>query len=336
MKNLILSLAWQLRRFALSKVSLCLVAASVGFGNTAQAQEKTPDNPHAAGWVVIPVDQYRVLRAKAYPTEHDPEPPPVEATLTRVDYDLRVDGELATGHATLTVDVLKDGWVRVPVPAGLLVREARLDGKQVSLVPGAEAKDGKGKAHLAALLSRAGRSLLQLEVDVPVTSAAGDESISLPAGESGVTRAAVQLPRQGIDLRVGGGLLSDKSETPGETRWLAYGHGNESLTFTWRKKTEDHHVDLPLRLRGSLTQLTSLGEDATSIYVEANLNVVQGAAREVRIQLPPSVTVNQVAGAMVADWEMKNGELAVTFLEAVEHNARFVICLLYTSDAADE
>jgi hypothetical protein len=28
---------------------------------------------------------------------------------------------------------------------------------------------------------------------------------------------------------------------------------------------------------------------------------------------------------MVADWEMKNGELAVTFLEPVEHNARFVI-----------
>jgi hypothetical protein len=28
---------------------------------------------------------------------------------------------------------------------------------------------------------------------------------------------------------------------------------------------------------------------------------------------------------MVADWEMKNGELAITFLEPVEHSARFVI-----------
>jgi hypothetical protein len=140
-----------------------------------------------------------------------------------------------------------------------------------------------------------------------------------------VTRATVLLPRQGVDLRIGGGLLSEKSEAPGETKWLAYARGNEALTFTWRKKTEDHHVDLPLRLRGSLTQLTSLAEDSTSIYAEANLEVVQGAAREVRIQLPESITVNQVSGAMVADWEMKNGELAVTFLEPVEHNARFVI-----------
>jgi hypothetical protein len=135
----------------------------------------------------------------------------------------------------------------------------------------------------------------------------------------------VELPRQGIDLRVDGGILSEKSETSGETKWLAYGRGNEALTLTWRKKTEDHHIELPLRMRGSLTQLTSLGEDSTAIYAEASLEIVQGAAREVRIQLPEKVTINQVSGAMIADWEMKNGELAITFLEPVEHNARFVI-----------
>ncbi len=129
MKNPILSVVWHLRRFPLRRVFSCLVAASLCWGAAAQAQEKVPDAPHAAGWVVIPVEEYRVLRAKAYPVEHDPEPPPVEATLTRVDYDLRIPGDLATGRASLTVDVLKDGWVRVPVPAGLLVREARLDGK---------------------------------------------------------------------------------------------------------------------------------------------------------------------------------------------------------------
>jgi hypothetical protein len=271
---------------------------------------------------VIPVDEYRVLRAKAYPVEHDPEPPPLDATLTRVDYDLRVAGDLAAGRATLTVDVLKDGWVRVPVPTGLLVRDARLDGKPISLVP---VTSGKGAAHLSALLARAGRFELLLDVDVPVSSSAGDESISLPSTESGVTRASVLLPRQGVDLRIGGGLLSEKSENSGETKWLAYARGNEALTFTWRKKTEDHHVELPLRLRGSLTQLTSLAEDSTSIYAEANFEIVQGAAREVRIQLPEKITINQVSGAMVADWEMKNGELAVTFLEPVEHSARFVI-----------
>jgi hypothetical protein len=322
MKMSILAVPSGLRQFVHQRLLPCLVAAAFCAGLTARAQEKAVDASHNAGWVVIPIDEYRVLRAKAYPVEHDPEPPPLDATLTRVDYDLHVLGELASGRASLTVDVLKDGWVRVPIPAGLLVREARLDGKLVSLVPGAP---GRNSTHLCALLSHAGRSTLTLDVDVPIAASTGDESIALPSTESGVTRAAVELPRQGIDLRVGGGILSEKSETSGETKWLAYGRGNEALTFTWRKKTEDHHIELPLRLRGSLTQLVSLGEDATSVYAEASLEVVQGAAREVRIQLPEKITINQVSGALVADWEMKNGELAVTFLEPVEHSARFVI-----------
>src|SRR3989442_1454664 len=277
---------------------------------------------HSPGWVVLAGDEYRTLHAKAYPIERDPEPPPVEATLTRVDYDLRIDTELASGRVTLTVDVLKDGWVRVPIPAGLLVREARLDGKLVSLVPGAS---GKAGSQLSALLSHSGRALLLLDIAIPVAFATGEESITLPSAASGVTRASVQLPRQGVDVRLTGGLLSEKSESATESKWIAYGRGDEALAFTWRRKTEDHRATQPLRLRGSLTQLLGLGEDATSINAEVNLEVTQGAAHEAKIHIPDRVTINQVLGAMVADWVVKDNELSVTFLEPVEQQARFVI-----------
>ncbi len=52
---------------------------------------------------------------------------------------------------------------------------------------------------------------------------------------------------------------------------------------------------------------------------------MQGVASEVKIQLPDKVTINQVSGAMVADWEMKDGVLSVIFLEPVDHSARFTI-----------
>src|SRR5580698_3535140 len=136
MKKSILAVLPQLRRFGLRHFVPCLLAAGLIFAADSQAQEKASEPSHASGWVVIPVQEYRVLRAKAYPVEHDPEPPPMDATLTRVDYELHVAGDLAAGRASLTVDVLKDGWVRVPVPAGLLVREARLEGKLVSRVAG--------------------------------------------------------------------------------------------------------------------------------------------------------------------------------------------------------
>ena len=68
--------------------------------------------PSTDGWVVLPVGEYAALRHAGLPADAEPVPPPVEATLTRIDYDLKVDGDLASGEARLTVDVIKDGWVR--------------------------------------------------------------------------------------------------------------------------------------------------------------------------------------------------------------------------------
>ncbi len=251
-----------------------------------------------------------------------PSRPQIDATLTRVDYDLQIAGDLASGRATITIDVLNDGWVRVPIPSGLLVREARLDGKPLALAPG---PPGRGSVPLTALLSKRGRAVLTLDVALPIASTAGEERLSLPAGASGVTRASVVLSRADVDIKIAGGLLSEKSQSASETRWLAYGRGDGPLTFTWRKRTEDHRITQPLRLRGSLTQLFSLAEDSTSLYAEANLEIVQGTATAVKIRIPENVTVNQVLGATVADWETQAGELTVKFLEPVEKTALFVI-----------
>src|SRR5215469_6221758 len=106
---------------SLSQCLTIILAASLLFAAPLLlAQQDTPHSP-GPGWVVIGLEEYKSLRAKAYPPEREPEPPPVEATLSRVDYDLHVQGEFAAGRANLTIDVLKDGWVRVPIPAGLLV-----------------------------------------------------------------------------------------------------------------------------------------------------------------------------------------------------------------------
>jgi hypothetical protein len=307
-------------RTLMNAIVLLLFFTALGLSTPNAHAQSTAS--HSPGWVVLPVDEYRNLHAKAYPAEREPEPPPVEATLTRVDYDLRVDTDLASGRASLTVDVLKDGWVRVPVPSGLLVREARLDGKLVSLVPFPGAKS---TGQLSALLSHSGRFVLQLDVALPVASSTGEESVTLPSTASGVTHASVQLPRQGVDLRLTGGLLSEKAESQTESKWIAYGRGNEPIVFAWHRKTEDHRATQPLRMRGSLTQLLGLGEDSTSINAEVNLEVTQGAAGAARIQIPANVTINQVLGAMVADWEVKGSELSVAFIEPVEQNARFVL-----------
>src|ERR671911_190699 len=85
------------------------------FGIVVDAGAQAPAPPD--GWVVLPLDEYRALRERGL-AQPPPTNMPVDATLTRVDYDLRVDNESVAGRALLTIDVLRDGWTRVQIPAG--------------------------------------------------------------------------------------------------------------------------------------------------------------------------------------------------------------------------
>ena len=73
MKKSVLAFDSALRRNSLRQLLRvllgCLRSASAVVAST---QEKTRHTTHAAGWVVIPVNEYRVLRAKAYPVEPIP------------------------------------------------------------------------------------------------------------------------------------------------------------------------------------------------------------------------------------------------------------------------
>ena len=274
------------------------------------------------GWVVLPVDEYRALRRAAFPLDTEPVPPPVEATLSRIDYDLKVEGDLASGEARLTVDVIQEGWVRLAMPKGLMVREASLDGRQVTLVaPAADKGPGGGEL----LLSKTGRSVLTLKIVAPVSTVAGTDLLQLPASNSAVVRAVVEVARQGVDVRITGGLLMDHTDTTTGGRWTANGRGTEPLTFAWRRKIDEARYLQPLRLRGAVSQLVGLGEDSTQISAEVQIDVLQGMAQEVRLQLPDGFIVNQVSGATVTDWETKPRELIVVFIEPVQQTARFML-----------
>jgi hypothetical protein len=220
--------------------------------------------PAGEGWVVLPVDEYRALRARAVPEPTAPTAPPVDATLTRIDYELRADpstslgagGDTIAGRVLLTVDVLREGWVKVPIPAGFRVRDARLDGQPLPLIEGPP-------SHV--VLSRTGRSVLSLEISLPVAAASGTESITLPSSSAPVSRATLSLPRGGVDLTVTGGFVNERSESIAESRWTALGRANQPLTFSWKRKADDRRAEMPLRFRARIASSIGLGEEVSAI-----------------------------------------------------------------------
>ncbi len=307
----------------------CLLGASLSAAaGVAQAQTPAPPTAPAQdavgrgdGWVVLPVDEYRALRARAYPPDRPPDPPPVDAVISGVDYDLTVNGEAASGQARVTIDVFKEGWVRVPMPPGLLVRDARIDGRQVALV---EEASSKAKTS-SLLLSHPGRFLLALDVVVPIVARAGTEAVTLPASSGALARAALSVPRSDLDVTATGGIISDRSTTAQSTRVTANGGAGQPLVLAWARARRDHRAAEALRFRAAVTELVGLGEDSGHLTLHAALEIVQGVAPTVALTLPAGLVVNDVSGVLVSDWDVKGSALTVTFLEPVTDRTTFTL-----------
>ena len=289
------------------------VCALVVLFASAVVRAQVPARPE--GWVVIPVDEYRALRLRAFPPDRPPDAPPVDATLTRVEYDLRANGDSIAGETRLTIDVLKEGWVRVDVPVGLLVRSARVDGRPIALID-------KPVPHV--LLSKPGRAVLSLDVVIPLKTIGDAEALTLPASPGAVSRLALVIPRQGVDATVTGGVLIERPQQA-DGRWVAYGRGGQPLTLTWKRRVDVVRAAQPLKWRGHVTQIVGLGEDASPVTATVRVEVTQGVASTLDVATPDGLVANQVSGALVADWDFKPGTLKVIFLEPVATQTTFVI-----------
>ncbi len=281
-----------------------VVLALVMTTGSVHAQE--PARPD--GWVVLSIAEYRDLRARAFPAAPDPPPPPVDSVISRIDYDLRVGASVVTGEARLAVDVLKRGWVSLQVPQGFIVRGARVDGRPTTIASGPPPR---------ILLSQPGRTTIALDIVVPVISSGGVESMSLPPAPAAMSSVRLTVPRASVELTPSGGLLIDQEQTPTESRWIVHGAPGRPLLFSWRRRLEDRRAGLPLRSRATVHQMVALGEEASILTANVGAEILQGAAQQIVVAVPESVTVNNVSGPAVADWVHQGSSLTISFLEPV-------------------
>ncbi|HVQ15137.1 MAG TPA: hypothetical protein VMS40_16155, partial [Vicinamibacterales bacterium] len=158
-----------------------------------------------------------------------------------------------------------------------------------------------------------------------LTSSAGTESIALPASASPISRAVLALPRVGVDLSVTGGFVADRVEAAGKSRWTTFGRPNQTLTLSWKRRVDDRRAEQPLRTRARVTTLVGLGEDVSQVAAAVRLEILQGLARDVVLALPPGLTINQVNGATVGDWDVTSGMLRVRLLDPVTTETSFVV-----------
>ncbi len=201
------------------------------------------ENPRDSRWVYLPYDEFQRLWKLANPDNVIEPTPGTPAAIADVQYEGRLDGELARFAGRLVLYTFQDKWVRVPLPLGAVALErVELDGQPATLEEKAEGGTRNAErpkpepGGLAIYVEKAGMHVLDIRFSVPVTrlGATGRVTVPLrPAAAAGLLR--LELPEPGLDLQIEGAPGGWRRE-PGKPETDAKG------TKTEDQKTENNNA----------------------------------------------------------------------------------------------
>ncbi len=181
------------------------------------------------GTVQIPVDRYDQLVDQAgSPDELPPDAPGRYAlgqASARAIVNAAGDAVSATVQLDLTVQVLEDGWVGVPLlPPDAAVSESKVDGRSMQLVP--------GHGSLLWGVDKAGSYSIRLVYQVDARSFDGGRSLMIPLPRT-ATSLRAELPWTGLDVAAipSSGLSS--SESGGKTVVSATVPPSPGVQLSW-------------------------------------------------------------------------------------------------------
>jgi hypothetical protein len=264
--------------------------------------------------VVMKLDEF--LKLYEATKEKEAEAPRDHA-LASARYQGRVlveDGRphAATFKAKLHVDVLrKKGWARVPVlPATVALQSATIDGKEASVVI--------DEGYYTLVTDRHGAFDLTLEFAAAVTTAQGRSSLAFDLAPSGATELVLAVPaEQDLDFTVANARLkSDKvvgSDRVVEATLPATG----SLSVSWQVEIPEA-AKQDARVYAEVYTLVGIGDGLLRTTTTVQDTILFAGVSTLRFSLPKDMTLLDVTGSGIRDWNAKDGTLEVVLNYAAE------------------
>ena len=183
------------------------------------------------GQVQLPLAEYTRLieLSRQPPIARRPVPASYALGNARMSVDVSGGAQRAVATVTvqLTIDVLEDDWVLVPVlPAGTPVDTVAVDDQPVQLIA--------GPAGLGWVINEAGSYRMRLVYRVDAVSFEAGYGLSLPMVEASSTQLTATLPGTGLDVAVIPSAGARSDPTNGRTRVTATVPSTTGLQISWR------------------------------------------------------------------------------------------------------
>ncbi len=202
------------------------------------------------GLVELPLEVYNRLIETARDPTVPPRPAPAGYALGNAQVTVTVDAQQprlsAEVRADLTVDVLEDEWVLIPVlAAGTPVSSATVDGSKIQLINAPQGLSWAARAK--------GSFAMRLIYRVDALRSEAGLSLGVPVPLAAATTLTATLPGTGLDVAVipsAGTRLSTRGELTSVNATIPATSG---IQISWRLPAGDGHILSRAIYRGQLT-----------------------------------------------------------------------------------
>ena len=302
-------------RFAKFAVAaICFLAPAASFAQ----RDILPLPP--SGNVTLPLDEYNRLVALASKPVKRPESLLVNYAIQCAELKFKATNDTVLGSVKLEGETYTKNAIKVPLTTGMTILDARQDGKVLPL-------ELEGGAHTAVLPGDSAFAV-ELQAGFPLGIEAGRAGFTLPVPASGSARLTLVVPGDHTNVRLSGGIITNRSSANGQTSVEATLHPGQVASIWWTtREVAAPAIPKEVRFLSNVNTLFSVSESDLRVAALAEINVVQGDPSQFTVALPPGYEVTSVTGPTLDSNETKDGQLILHVTAAAQRNHQFLISL---------
>jgi hypothetical protein len=258
--------------------------------------------------VFLPYEKFQELwKAAREKTAPPPEAkPPVDALVTEVSGVATVSEDVVKVDATVRIEVLKEGWVEVPLRLGDAALTAATLGKEPARIV-ADPKQG-----YSLLVEKTGKEPkrfdLALSFAKAYAKAPGQNSVSFESPRAPVSKWEVRIPESGVEVNIHPLLAA--TEVPGgeagagQTVVRAFVGAAPTVRIEWTPKAEGAK-GLTALASVEVRQQTTIDEGITRTRADLAYEIRRAALGRLQVEVPAGQKVAGVFDPNVREWSVK-------------------------------
>lgn len=254
--------------------------------------------------VFMPFADYLRLWEKTWASgTRAPEQPPVGGVISTAKYTAKVEQDLVRVQAVYGVQVLKEGWVELPITFG----EAAIG--TVKAEPGPVLLRGTGNGAYALLFSKSGQHTVTMELTARVRTAPEGRSFDLQIPNVGITDFEITVPEADQSIELQPKLLQETVKGDPKTTLLRASLGStDKVTARWHPRVG---TKPDMELLASATTATLVSVEDGLIHADAHflIEVLRGQVERLRVAVPKGQRILDVTSeSRVKEWTVAEEE----------------------------